>query len=466
MLLKRLKQLTRQPEIWSIVSTVLRNTGYIFLMPIVLRTVPSDQMGLWYVLMALGGFAALADLGFSQTIGRFASSLATGEGWIGKFGIANSFTPGALKTDLRSFTAAARSIHRLIAVTTVVVMIITALFTYFDAKHASSHTTESYLAFIVFLITTAYSAYSRWLSIVLTGLGEVTYVAKQTVKGTIAYLIITAIGLSLDGGLLALALGQCIQPFTTNFLLSKKLESILAKLPTTVNKSGVLEICSIIWPNAWRMGLVMLGSFLINNANTLIASRNLTLTETACYGLSVQFINLLTTVAYMVIQARIPEIVSLRVLGDLDNVQKVFGRQLILSVTGFIAGIVCIIFFAPLILIQIKSQTQILPFGALMFLAFYKLLEFHHGAFSSLVITENRVPFVVPALVSGFAIITLGLLLAPLYGVWGLMLSTAIVQASFNNWWSVWLGLKSVNCNYTNLIRSGLSGIAKAARMG
>ena len=65
-----------------------------------------------------------------------------------------------------------------------------------------------------------------------------------------------------------------------------------------------------------------------------------------------------------------------------------------------------------------------------------------------------------PALISGVAIVGLSYFLLPRYGIWGMLLSVGVVQASFNNWWTVYRGLRGLNLKPTQfffhiLFRSG-----------
>lgn len=458
MMLHRIKRLSAQPELWSVLAMVLRNFGSILLLPIILRTVPTEQMGLWYVLLAVGGFAALADLGLSQTVGRFASSLTQGSGWLCKQGIANATTPGAVEVSLASFTRAARVLHRYVATGTLVTMLVAAFFTFFDRQHQCAHSQETYLAFGLFLIANTYGAYARWRSVILTGLGEVTYVARQTVVGTLVYLLSTSVALYLGGGLVALALGFAIQPFVTNFLLIRRMSTLVLDHDDK-NTLTTRQILALIWPNSWRIGLVMLGSFLINSANTLLIGRYLSLELTAQYGLSLQLINVLNIVAYMFIQVRLPQMVKLRVEDNNSGIVGLFGRQIIVGITTFTLGAAVIITLGQNILTLVGSKTKLLSTLPLTFLCFYKILEYHHGAFSILIVSENKVPFVLPTLISGLAIVLLGIWWGQDYGLWGIMAATALVQGAFNNWWPVWKALESVHTNYFSIYRLGFRSL-------
>jgi len=96
----------------------------------------------------------------------------------------------------------------------------------------------------------------------------------------------------------------------------------------------------------------------------------------------------------------------------------------------------------------VGSHTMALPRGQLALALLIFGLEMHHVLYAGLVISENRNPFVAPALISGLATVVLSLMLTPRIGVWGLLIAQGFVQACFNNWWTIYraihgLGLPS-----------------------
>jgi hypothetical protein len=111
------------------------------------------------------------------------------------------------------------------------------------------------------------------------------------------------------------------------------------------------------------------------------------------------------------------------------------------------AGAVCIIFLAAPVLKLLGSKTALLPVDQLAALAFIRFLELHHAQYGSLVLSENRNPFLKSALITGVAVVACSLILTPYLGVWGLLLSTGLVQACYNNWWPVVRALRGLGLN-------------------
>src|SRR5689334_4217045 len=76
--------------LWSLFATVLRLFSGVLVLPLVVRKLPPEDLGLWYVFLALQGIAALFDLGFSPAVTRAAGYLWAGAAELRRFGVAAS----------------------------------------------------------------------------------------------------------------------------------------------------------------------------------------------------------------------------------------------------------------------------------------------------------------------------------------------------------------------------------------
>ena len=64
-------QRARQSAVfYGVFATAIRVGANLFLLPLLLGKLSSAELALWYVFLALGNFANLADFGFGQAISR------------------------------------------------------------------------------------------------------------------------------------------------------------------------------------------------------------------------------------------------------------------------------------------------------------------------------------------------------------------------------------------------------------
>jgi O-antigen/teichoic acid export membrane protein len=218
-----------------------------------------------------------------------------------------------------------------------------------------------------------------------------------------------------------------------------------------------------LWPTAWRTGVVTLGIYATLNLGTLICSAFLGLKAAATYGLSMQLVLAAVAIASSFILVKLPLIAQMHALGKTREIGNlVFPRMRWFWGTYVGMAMATIILGDRVIHGWFHSQTPLLSMPLLIGLFVVGALEAHHGIFRELALTAHRNPFAVPVVVSGALVALSGIFLVPRIGLWGLILAPGIVQLSFNNWWTVWIGLRSIDSSTGGYIRGlfGLSGKA------
>ena len=85
-------------------------------------------------------------------------------------------------------------------------------------------------------------------------------------------------------------------------------------------------------------------------------------------------------------------------------------------------------------------------------------LELNHSECASVISTDNRVPYVVPSLVSGGVIVamTFVVLRFTTLGLLGVVLVQGVVQAAYNNWrWPLWV-FRELDMSVGEFYRTGI----------
>jgi len=460
----KIGRFTTTPEFWTTVATALRLAGGLLILPWALRVIPADEMGIWYIWGSLGTFSAHSDFGISGTITRAAAFY-----WVGgeKFlGTGLSVIPndaaGPNWNKLEALAKSSKRLYLLLGIGLAVFIAVLGRIFVFRSVNEAVITPKIEIAWWIFVGSNAVNLYGRWQSAFINGVGQVAEVARLTVLSTLLYLLVVAVVLKIGGGLLALSAGQVLPTVILNCFLNRKIARMRRgqdEIPDGEEEVGL----RVLWPTSWRFGIVMVGVFLINNANMLVCARFLSLGETASYGLANQIVTLVTGVGYGLVGVRVPEMVSLRTSGRTHELHRLVGRQLILCVVLYLGSAIALLGFGAGVLEIIGSKTMLPASGLLVFFLFYRFLDFHHGCFGTVIMTENRVPFVLPALIAGAATVGFAAILVPRYGLFGAMLAPAIIQALYNNWWMVWRGLKGMQCSYAHLFRMGALSLLRSS---
>ena len=92
--------------------------------------------------------------------------------------------------------------------------------------------------------------------------------------------------------------------------------------------------------------------------------------------------------------------------------------------------------FGDAVLRLIDSQTMFLPTAMFAVMVGFHLLEDNQTMATGFIMSDNKIPFFIPSLVSGAAtVVLLWLFLDVLgWGVWGMILAPGIAQLAYQDW--------------------------------
>lgn len=431
---------------WTFLATALRLGGFVLVLPIVLRTLPTDQLGIWYLFITFSGFCVLLDMGFNPTFVRSTSYAWAGAETLLPHGIASLPTEKNRVPNLELLTKLVKSMRFFYSILGVAVLVFIGFGggIWIWIKSAGLDHKETIRgAWAFFAIGLTFNTMGSFWPGLLVGINQVRRSQQAFLLGIALNYAVTVVGLQLGKGLWAMAAGNLVQAITLRAISQ---HYFLAICPLKFNLKGPTHhgIIKVLWPQAWRAGAGAFGAFLILQANTLICSARLSLAETASYGLSLQLITTLAGLSGTWLVVKAPYLNQLRIWNDVSTLRKLFFSRLYLALATFILGGLCLLLAGQPLLQAIGSKTHLLSFGTLALMLLFALLEMHHTQYATLVLSANSNPFVKPAIISGTLIaLTSWFLVVPL-GIVGIVISSGIVQLSFNNWWTVLVGLRTI----------------------
>ncbi len=446
------QRLLRSAVFWNYLTVALRSGAAILLLPLLLRKLAPEEMGLWYVFLALGGMGALLDLGFGNSLNR-----ATGYLWAG----ADRLLPVGLEPAATSPATGETAKPNYAALGNLVA---TMRWFYFGLGlglflllelgggawiwHKSAgleHAQSIRQAWAVFALGCAFNTMGSLWPTLLTGINGVRQAQKVFLISLVVNYIFSIGGLLAGWGLWGPVIGQVVMGLLNRVLGRAAFLRLAGEEVRYAGKKADFELLRILWPNAWRVGAVTLGIYLTMYANTLLASVFLDLAETASFGLTLQMGFFLSQVSGVWVLVKMPLFNQLRQRGEVTEIQQTFFSRVWLFLILFISGSLVLCFFGDWILINVLgARTALLPVPQRVLLMLVVGLEAHHSLYRELVQTANVNPFVRPILLTAVASLTLVCLLAPVFGAWGLILGPALAQLFFNNWWVVLTGVRSV----------------------
>lgn len=466
-------QIGRKDVAWNFAATFMRIASGLIVLPLVLRLLPSQEVGLWNIFLTIGSIATLLDFGFSNAFARNITYIFSGvkelkaEGYI-------AVDQNDLSIDyglLRSVINAMRRYYGILAGAFLLLFILASplyLRSVLEKYNGNVHVV--WVAWFTYGTLVAYQLYTYYYGALLTGRGFVKKNMQIVVAAQSARIIITAIFLLNGLGLLSLVVGMFISDIinrTLSYLAFYDKEiKIQIKQSTAMPVRAIMKIMT---PNAIKIGLTSVGGFLINKAVILIAPLYLSLTDIASYGTTKQFIDLIASIGSIWFTTYYPKMTLYRVNNEIDGVKRLYTKSKIFLIGSFIVMGVGLMVVGPPVLQLIHSKTHLLSDAMIFVFLIIGFLETNHGISGALLLTKNEVPFVKASLLSGAGTVILllfGLKFTSL-GIWSMLLAPGLAQATYQNWkWplSVIQDLKLTLGDYFQAIRTFLQGIKETVK--
>jgi O-antigen/teichoic acid export membrane protein len=461
-------QIGRKDVAWNFAATFMRIASGLIVLPLVLRLLPSQEVGLWNIFLTIGSIAALLDFGFSNSFARNITYIFSGvkvlkaEGYVAVDQKDTTIDYGLLK----SVVTAMRRYYGILAGVFLLLFIIASPFylTSILQKYVGN-VHEVWIAWFTFGLLVAYQLYTYYYGALLMGRGYVKKSLQIIVVAQSARIIITAVFLLYGLGLISLVIGMFISDIlnrTLSYLVFYDKEIKQRMKASTIIPVG--EIMKIMTPNALKIGLTSIGGFFINKAVILIAPLYLSLSDIGSYGTTKQIIDLIASIGGIWFSTYYPKTTLYRVNNELEGVKRLYIKGKISLIVAFIVCGIGLILVGPPILTLIHSKTHLLSSTMIFVFLIVAFLEANHVMSAGLLLTKNEVPFVKASLLSGVGVLVL--LYSGLYftkiGIWCMILAPGIAQVVYQNWkWPLLViqELKLTYKDYYNILWSLLKEI-------
>jgi O-antigen/teichoic acid export membrane protein len=441
-----LDRLLRSAVVWSWGFNALRLAGGILLLPLILRELPSADLGMYYVLLSIMALVPIVDFGFSPTIGRFVSYAMGGAERLqpqGVAAVAQGHSPNYRL--LWELLIATRAFYRLMAIAILLVAGMWGTYIVELRIEETSSTTLTRMAWILTLVSCAFDVFSSWWSVYLRGMNQVLSATRILVLAHFIKLLTSAALLLAGLGLSSIPIGTIAGSIIQMALARRTCLQQLKHHPRP-DRIDIKEQLRILWPNSWRLGVQLLSGYLTINANTAVCVHVLGLHANAKYGLSIQLMNIALGMAAVWTAVKWPVIGQLRARHDYSAVQRVFWpRYWLQNLTFLILGS-AVILLAPELLTWFGTDKTLVAMPWLFLLGVNAFLEMQFTLWGTLISTENRLPFLWPSVVSN--VLSLGLSLTLIHttelGLGALVLGPLIAGSLFNYWYWPFAGAQNI----------------------
>jgi len=436
---EKVEHIGKKEIAWSYAGTAFMIGAGVILLPFILNKMPQETVGIWNIFQTITALVLLLDFGFRPTFARNISYIFSGVKTLQRDGVQHTTSDAEVDYGLlKGSLIAMRRFYRWMALAVFGLLATagTAYFYYILQKYSGDRQ-DALIAWLLLIAINCYNLYTFYYDALLTGKGYIRQSQQINIFGQAIYVGL-AIGLIYAGfGLTAIVGSQLISTIIRRVLTYRVF--FTAELKAKLDDAAAQEpkrILSAITPNAIKIGLTQAGGFLVNKSSVLIGSAFLTLEEVACYGITLQVMDILARCATVFYQSYLPKLAQCRTENNLAGLRRYYLLCTGSLIAVYAAGGVAWVFLGNWALGLIHSQTHFLPTAMLCVMLFISLLEHNHAQSAGFIMADNRIPFFIPSLASGAAtVVLLWLFLSPLQmGVWGLILAPGIAQLAYQNW--------------------------------
>lgn len=449
--------------IWGYAATLLSIASGLIVLPLILRLLSTDEIGVYYLLITISSFLALFDLGFSPQISRNLTFVFAGAQELKKDGYgmgAEDINPILLK----GLIEVSKKIYRKIAL--FVILILFFVGTPYILNVTKEHLSLNYIVpiWLLYCIVSTLSMYFYYLTAFMEGKGEVKRTKIIIVFSKSINIICISVFLLLDLKLWAVVLGSFIYISLYVYLSKKSFYTpAINKMLNDVEVDVAVEedIFEKIWYNAKKIAIVYFFGFVINKFNVFFSGAFLTLADVASLGLLIQFTTLISSISENTFLVSQPEIASLRVQNNKEALLKRFSFALAVYICLFLAGSLFMIVCMPTLLDLIQSNSSLPSLWIMILYCFIIFLERQHCTCMAFISTGNRVPYVESMIIAGILII-LGsyiVLKWTSFGLIGLIMVQGLIQLAYANWKWPYEAMKELDVSYPMFVVTGFRTI-------
>lgn len=453
----------RSDVIWNYVGTIVSMASGFVLLPLLMKFLTSNELGLWYVFVAVSNLAMLFEFGFNPTFARNIVYVISGARRLTKEGCDfDSVEEGVDWHLLKTVVCASRLIYALIAV---IVTAFLAVFgsLYIKAIAGAVPALSCWVSWTIFCVSVFLNLYFLYSITLLRGYGDIAGENKAKTFARLAQLGISTILLLMGFGLIGASLGYLANGLLLRVFAVKQLArhaeikdglKSSGGTPSIQELRGVLSTVSHV---ALQDGFVQLACYASTQAMSIVGSLTLGLAETGTYSVLLQFGNAVYNFAGAYPKSFYPSFQAAHAAHDVEKEKRIVSKGITaywgLFIFGFIGVAVVIMPLLPWIK---PGFVPNLPLFAVLCL--YLGLWNQHSICCNYIIGMNEIPYTRGYVVAAVIGVPLSYLMSGYFGLgaWGIVMGQFISQICYNNWkWPVYLAQK-LDSTFLSLLSGGL----------
>lgn len=436
--------------IWNYVGTILSMTSGFILLPLLMLFLSADELGLWYVFIAIANLSQLFEFGFNPTFARNIVYVMSGARRLSSAGLDESSVSDGIDWHLLNVVIkSCKTIYALLSAVVFAGLVVLGSF-YIHFVTNGMNLFSVWVSWAIFCVAIVLSLYFLYTETILRGYGDVAGENKARTFSKLAQLAISAVLLLLNMGLVGASIGYLVGGLSLRFfgarqiMAHREIEEGRKSDRLPIEPSEVRETIRTISDIAWKDGMVQVSAYAATQMMSLIGSVTLGLAETGSYSVLMQFANAIANFACSYPKTFFPSFQSAYACQDFARMRKIVADGLVsLWFVSLVSTLGVTMIVLPLL--PIIKPGFIPNYPLFLLLTLYLVLWSQHSIFCSFIIGMNEIPYMRAFIISAMVGVAMSYAFAgPLgYGAFGLAIGQSLAQLAYNNWkWPVYLSRK------------------------
>jgi len=429
----------RSDLIWNYAATFMRLASALIILPLILRLLPQEEVGLWNIMIGLNAMIYLLDFGFFQTFSRSVTYIFSGAKEFRNEGLSEANNDGTVNFSLLKGSLQAMRYYYAGVALLLIIILFTGGYYYIEQlmRSFSGNKESARIAWYLYGILLSYQFYTYYYDALLVGKGMIKRSRQIIVFSQCTHIVLASILLLLGSGILSMVCGQTLATLLNKYLAKRAFYD----KETRMNLKKVVaedwkKIIRTLWTTAYKTGLASLSWVFTNRMLTLIGGLFIPLAVIGSYGITKQIVDLTYTLSLIWFSTFLPKLTQNRVIGRNDEVKRIYIKAQYVAIAVFGVISVGVILFGPWALGVIKSTTPLLNSDLMIVFFIASFFEAFTYLSTSVLMSNNIVPHYKAQIVTAIATVLILIVMLKYVdaGVLALILVPFIVQLLYQHW--------------------------------
>ena len=417
----------------------MRVASGLIVLPLILRMLPQEEVGLWTVMIGLNSMVYLLDFGFFQTFSRSVTYIFSGARELKAEGFDPIKEGGTVHYPLlKGSLKAMRFFYAGVALMFILILFsggywyIERLLIDFQGDKMIART-----AWYLYGVLLSYQFYTYYYDGLLVGRGLIKRSRQIIVLSQSIHVILATILLISGFGIISMVISQTTATIVNRFLAYRVFYD-------KETKSGLLrakaedwkKIIKTLWFTAYKSGLANLSWVFTNRMLTVLGALYIPLSAMGSYGITKQIIDITYSLSVVWFVTYYPKLTQDRLRNSLDEVKRIYIKSQFIAFIVFAVMASGVILFGNWGIKVIGSSTPFLDRRLMLLFFSASLLEAFTYLSTSVLLSRNAVPHYKAQTITALATVVV-LMITLKYtgiGILALIIVPFISQLAYQHW--------------------------------